>query len=114
MSDHYRVVLGPLAQNDLEEAYQYAASRDPVAAARWYYRFVDALKTLSERPGRCPFSPESGRSPVELRDFLFGKRPYVFRVIYTIRTDVVLIIRIRRAQRRRLDTDEIRDALDQD
>ena len=85
MSDHYRVVLGPLARNDLEEAYQYAASRDPVAAARWYYRFVDALKTLSERPGRCPFSPESGRSPVELRDFLFGKRPYVFRVIYTIR-----------------------------
>ena len=36
-----------------------------------------------------------------------------YRVIYTIRTDVVLIIRIRRAQRRRLDTDEIRDALDQ-
>jgi GxxExxY protein len=49
-------------------------------------------------PDRCPLSAENGKSPVELRDFLFGKRPYVFRVIYSIRTDVVLIIRIRRGQ----------------
>ena len=113
MSHLYRVVLGPLARNDLEEAYQYAASREPVAAARWYHRFINALQTLSERPDRGPLSLENGKSPVELRDFLFGKRPYIFRVIYTIRTDVVLIIRIRRAQRRRIGPDELRDALDQ-
>ncbi|MEI8017648.1 MAG: type II toxin-antitoxin system RelE/ParE family toxin [Schlesneria sp.] len=113
MSPIYRVVLGPLARNDLEEAYQYAAGHEPIAAARWYHRFITALQTLSERPDRCPLSAENGKSPVELRDFLFGKRPYVFRVIYTIQTDVVLIIRIRRAQRRRLGSDEIRDSLDQ-
>ena len=113
MTRRYRVALGPIALDDLEQAYQYAANRDPVAAARWYRRFIIALQTLSERPDRCPLSPENRRSPVELRDFLFGKRPYVFRVIYTIRAEVVLIIRIRRSQRRRLTSDDIRDALDQ-
>jgi hypothetical protein len=47
---------------------------------------------------------------VELREYLFGKKPYVFRVIFTIDGEVVRILRIRRAQRRYLTRSQIEEA----
>ena len=38
---------------------------------------------------------------------MFGKRPNVFRVIYTIEADTVWILRIRRAQRRTLSAEDL-------
>lgn len=112
MSQRYRLLLVPSAHNDLEEAYLFAARRAPEAAARWYNRFLAALRSLESRPERGALSRENSRSPVEIRDFLFGRRPYVYRAVYTIRDDQVVILRIRRGQRRQLNPNDVRDALD--
>lgn len=98
----FRVRLQPAAAQDLEEAYTYAAQQAPEAALRWLNRFEAALQTLHSNPDRCPSAPESRKSGRDLKEFLFGKRGYVFRVIYTISKDTVWILRICRAQRRPL------------
>jgi len=54
---------------------------------------------------------ENRKVDIELREYLFGKRPFVFRVIFTIDGETVRILRIRRAQRRFLTRDEIDEAL---
>ena len=65
------------------------------------------LLTLDTDPNRCPSALESHKSERELHQYLYGKRPHVFRVIYTIEGDTVWILRIRRAARRALTQREL-------
>ncbi len=109
----YRVVLQRLAVADLQEAYEWAARRAPRTAERWLRRFEEALQTLDRNPQRCPLAREHGKVEGELREFLFGKPPSVFRVVFTIDQDTVRILRsIRRAQRRFLTKQQIDQAMD--
>ena len=110
----HRVILQRLAWRDLNEAYAWAARNAPVTAARWLDRFQTALQTLEKNPQRCPLAKENSKVDFELREFLFGRRPNVFRAIFTIDADTVRILRIRRAQRRYLSREQIEDASRQD
>ena len=107
----YRVRLQRLATHDLDEAYCWAARHAPQAAARWLERFQSALQSLDTHPERCGKAREDAAAPCELREFHFGKKPSVFRVIFTIDSDVVRVLRIRRAQRRQLTRRQIEDAV---
>lgn len=108
----YRVVTQRLALEDLDDAYQWAAKNAPETAARWLRRFQDALQTLDQNPLRCPLAREDSKTEIELREFLFGKKPYVFRVIFTIDGETVRILRVRRAQRQFLTKNQIDAAFD--
>lgn len=110
----YRVVLQRLAAADLDEATAWAARNAPATAARWLGRFQAALQTLDTKPKRCPLARENAKVDLELREFLFGKRPYVFRVIFVIDDDAVRILRIRRGQRRALTRKQIEGAFQPD
>jgi plasmid stabilization system protein ParE len=100
-----------LAREDLLEAYERAVENAPIAADRWLDRFESALETLKQAPQRRPLARENSKVEIELREFLFGRRPYVFRVLFTIDGAAVRVLRIRRAQRRYLTAREIVDAL---
>lgn len=106
----YRVRLHQHAVQDLDEAYRWSARSAPEAAARWLERFDAALATLAENPERCSKAPEDEQVHFEIRQLLFGRRPHVFRVLYTIDSDTVRVFRILRAQRRFLTRRQIEDA----
>ncbi len=108
----FRVVVHRFAVEDLESAYRNAAQHAPGPAAAWLERFQRALETLEANPGGCALAHESHRATRELREFLFGRRPNVFRVVFTIDGDVVRILRIRRSARRFLTRREIDEAFD--
>jgi plasmid stabilization system protein ParE len=108
----YRVLLQRLAVADLGAAYRRAAEFAPGAAGKWLDRFRMALQTLDRRPERCPLAPEGRRCGVVLRQFLFGRKPSVYRVVFLIDVETVRILRIRRGQRRWLSRTEIAEALD--
>jgi hypothetical protein len=59
---------------------------------------------------RFGFAPENRKVAIELRQFLFGRKPNVYRVIFTIEPEVVRVLRIRRGQRRFLTRREFEDA----
>jgi plasmid stabilization system protein ParE len=108
----FYVVLLRLAVQDLDEAYRWAANRAPQTAERWLNRFHQALESLAENPDRCPRAREKLKVDVDLREFLFGRRPNVFRVIFAVRGDAVRVLRIRRAQSRLLSRKDIEQADD--
>jgi plasmid stabilization system protein ParE len=94
-----RVVLTRRAESELEGAADWwAAYRSPSQAARWYAGFSDALASLSQKPERCPFAPENGRFPYEIRELYYGlgSRP-THRAVFTIRREMVLVLTIRHA-----------------
>lgn len=106
----YQVELQPLAERDLEEAYLWVANHAPETAARWLARFHEALSTLRHNPQRCGLAPEHKKTKRELRQFLFGKRPNVFRAVFLVEGQAVRVLRIRRASRRQLKQKELGDS----
>lgn len=110
----YEVVIHRPARNDLRAAYLYAARRAPLAARRWLDRFESALQSLTRFPERCPLAKENSKVDIELREFPFGRKPYVYRTVFTIDGTLVRVLRVRRAQRKFLTQSEIEKALDDD
>jgi plasmid stabilization system protein ParE len=102
-----RVIIQQLAENDLEEYYLWAARHAPETAARWLSRFHAELQTLDTNPQRCPLAPENGRISREIRQLSFGRRPNIYRAIFTIDGDTVRVLRIRRASRQFLTKREL-------
>lgn len=107
----FRIELGQEARRDLWSYYQSASQHSLPDAIRWMERFESAISTLSERPERCSLSRESRRMKVDLRDFLFGRRPSVYRVVFVIDGDTVRVLRICRSQKGTLTVDDIQRAL---
>src|SRR4051812_10674204 len=60
------VVVHRLANQDLEEAYEWAARSAPATAARWLGRFQAALHGLELNPERHPRAKESRKLQIEL------------------------------------------------
>ena len=52
----YQVRLQPVAVEDLDAAYQYAAQNAQEPAEKWLGRFMGALQTLEHNPERCPLA----------------------------------------------------------
>jgi plasmid stabilization system protein ParE len=96
----YRVLIQSLALEDLDDYYLWAARHAPDTAARWLTRFQAALQSLAHNPERCTLAPENDKVSREIRQLLFGKRPNVYRALFTIDQDTVRVLRIRRAARR--------------
>ena len=67
----YRVKLTPRAQKDAEELY------------RWQ---------------RCPISPEGVELREEVRQLLYGRRPY--RILFLIKGEEVQVLHVRRGARK--------------
>jgi plasmid stabilization system protein ParE len=78
----FKVVVQRLAVADLTEAYLWAARGSVQVADRWLDRFQTSLQTLDHNPEPCPVARENEHVDVEIREFLFGKRPQVFRVLF--------------------------------
>ena len=107
----FQIELSRQARGDLWGYYQFASQHSVPDAIRWMERFQAAISTLSERPERCSLSRESGRMQLELRDFLFGKRPSVYRVVFLIVGARVRVLRICRSQRDTLTTKDVQQSL---
>jgi hypothetical protein len=62
---------------------------------RWFRGLRTAIATLDELPTRCPKAPENATSRQEIRHLLYGSKPHVYRVLFTIRNDLVRVIHVR-------------------
>lgn len=105
----YRLIVQRFALEDLDEYYRWAAQKAPQTAARWLGRFQTGLESLAVNPERCSLAPENGKVSREIRQLLFGRRPNIYRAVYTIDGDVVRVLRIRRASRRFLTKHELEE-----
>jgi plasmid stabilization system protein ParE len=98
----YQVRITARAERDAGEAIRYLQQRSRAAAARWHAGLTEALRSLEEQPERCGSAPEAEELGIGLRQFLFGKRRGVYRVLFTIEGDTVNVLHIRHAAQRPL------------
>jgi len=69
---------------------------------RWFLALQDAIASLAEFPERCPLAPESAVFPFEVRHLLYGDKPHVYRILFTIEDQTVYVLHIRHGRRQLL------------
>jgi len=98
----YRVALTDQAREELDQACTWwGENRSPAQAVRWYNGFIEVLQSLAKSPERCPLAAENDAFPYELRQLAYGLgRKPTHRAVFTIRPDMVLVLRIRHLAQR--------------
>ena len=91
----FRVRLLASAQADAAALYERITEAAPIRGPIWYHRLITTIERLQHSPRRCALAPESDRVALEVRHLLFGRKPHVYRVLFTIVGDTVFILRIR-------------------
>ena len=97
----FRVEVTAQAERDAESIFDWLRSEHAgEAGLRWFLAMEDAIQSLATMPKRCALAPENGRFPFEVRQLLYGHKPHVYRILFTVENDTVMILHIRHARRR--------------
>jgi toxin ParE1/3/4 len=89
----YRVDLTDRAARDLRRLYRTINADDAAQARAWFNGLEKAILSLDEHPARGAVIAEDA----SLRQLLYGRRRYVWRIIYAIDEGnrVVTVLHIR-------------------
>jgi toxin ParE1/3/4 len=95
MTNH--VELTARAIRDLRHIFAYVDAEHSPQAAAWFNELQTVIRSLDEHPERCPTTPENKT----LRHLLFGKKPNVYRIVYSIdeRAQTARVLHIRHGTR---------------
>jgi len=97
----FRVETTPESERDGERILEWLFSQDAgETGIRWFLGLDDAIASLAISPARCSLAPENAGSPFEVRHLLYGRKPHVYRILFTIEGDTVSILHIRHGRRR--------------
>lgn len=96
----YEIRLAPQAIRDLREIYQFIHAEDSAAARTWFVGLESAIFSLESMPYRGAIAPDHPG----LRHLLYGNRPHIYRIIYSIedKSALIDIAQIRHGARRPL------------
>lgn len=83
----YRVRLAERAVSDLAAIYREKNAEISPPAARWFLGMRDAVLSLKTSPLRGALTSESS----SLRHLLYGKKPHVYRIIYSVDDDAGMV-----------------------
>jgi plasmid stabilization system protein ParE len=103
------IITGP-ARRDIQGAYDWwAENRSLEQANRWYLGIRVAIRSLRKNPQRCPLASESDLLTQGIRQLNFGlgHRP-THRIVFTIDSGTVVVLRIRHTSQDVLSLDELR------
>jgi plasmid stabilization system protein ParE len=108
MPKTYQVILSAEAERNIEEAFLWIAGANEAAAMQWYDGLIDAINSLSKLPLRYPLAPETrlGLVDREVRQLLYGKNYWKYRVLYAVEKDRVVIAHVRHGARLYLGQDD--------
>jgi toxin ParE1/3/4 len=100
----YHLEFADRAAGDLEALYVEKSAAESQAASRWYNGLAEAVCALATYPHRCLVAPEARKLRRELRHLLYGKKPYIYRVIYEVddRRQTVWVLTVRHGARRKV------------
>lgn len=99
----YTIEFSNRSRRDLDEIVAYIQADSPIDATRWRQRLQQKMMSLLTMPEACGFAPENTASHHEIRQMLYGH----YRVLFTIREQIVFILTIRHGARQFITEEEI-------
>lgn len=99
----FRVELSRRAETDIKRAYAYIRKHGPADPNTWKAGLEQKLTGLETFPEACGLAPENEFVKVEVRQALYGP----FRIVFTIREQIVFVLTVRHAARLSMSRDEL-------
>ena len=65
------------------------------AGLHWFQGMREATASLSSLPERCALALENNELPFEVRQLLYGRRQHIYRILFTIEGNLVVVFHIR-------------------
>jgi plasmid stabilization system protein ParE len=69
------------------------------AGFRWFQGLQKAIASLRDFPTRCAIAPESKEFPFEVRQLVYGRKPHLYRILFTVEANTVWVLHIRHGRR---------------
>ena len=99
----FRVEVTASAEQDADAILEWLISQHAgKTGMRWFAALQDAIASLAEFPERCPLAPENSTFPFEVRHLLYGNKPHVYRILFTVVDKIVYVLHIRHSRRQPL------------
>lgn len=99
----FRVETTATAEREADAILEWLLSEDAGDTGKqWFLALRDAIESLAEFPERCPLAPENAIFPFEVRHLLYGRKPHVYRILFTIENQTVYVLHIRHGRRQPL------------
>lgn len=98
----FQVIITPSAKADIFEINTWFLENYPDLAESWLWGISQSVTSLSKFPERCPISAESDAFDVTVRQLLYGKKPHIYRILFSIQEEKVYILRIRSTKQKSL------------
>jgi toxin ParE1/3/4 len=94
----FRVELTARAQRDLAAIYEFIRAGSSIPAFHWFNGLEDAILSLEHHPERGTITRENSR----LRQLLYGNKPRLYRIIYSVQKQSgrVSVLHLRHGTRR--------------
>jgi len=88
----YRVVLGPLAVQDLRRSFEWGVEHWGYDKAETWFQHVHEMiiDNLSMMPLACPIARETEELEKEVRHLIIGR----YRVLFTVEAEEVFVTRV--------------------
>jgi len=99
---NYQVIITPSAKADIFETNTWLLENRYSVADKWLWSVSQAITSLAKFPERCPISEESASFDVDVRQLMCGKRPNVYRILFSISDDRIYVLRVRSTRQKRL------------
>ena len=97
----FRVETTEQAERDILGILDWLISAQAGGAGlRWFQGLEKAIASLSELPERCPIAHESESFPFEVRRLLYGRKPHVYRILFTVVGETVYILYVWHGRRK--------------
>jgi plasmid stabilization system protein ParE len=97
----FRVEITAGARKDANAILFWLSSKQAgETGIRWYERLEEAVASLAQSPERCALAPENAHVPFELRQLVYGHRPHLYRILFTVDGEAVYVLHIRHGRRR--------------
>jgi len=104
----FALELTRLANADIDVLFTYVKQRSGrTSAERWREALFQRLNSLQLQPEIWPLAEEPALADANVREFLFRRWRYVYRILFRVRGDAVQILRVRSAFQDSLGPDEI-------
>jgi plasmid stabilization system protein ParE len=98
----FRVEVSDQAERDSDAILDWLLSHEAgeagIAGSR-HCRCNSISCTISKR---CGLAPEDKVFPFEVRQLLYGQKPHIYRILFTIEGDTVYVLHIRHGRRQSL------------
>jgi len=89
----------PRAAGDADAIYRRVTQEAPPAGSRWYAKLIEALQSLDTFPERGRVVKNLSHSNRLVRRILFGRKPNVYRIYYSVEGGTVRVLHIRHGAR---------------